>query len=133
MRKGAFYFLELPVYRLSEDEYYEKRSAEIGSAVKDYASPITPSNPLIAKRLSRREDNIREHLLSEYGVWRYNGIIGYVRLHLLGCQIRGEYWRVTTKRKVSNRKKFGTLGTESRTSNSIAYKRLKQRNLPYHS
>ena len=35
MRKGAFYFLELPVYRLPEDEYYEKRSTDIHSAQRE--------------------------------------------------------------------------------------------------
>ncbi|MFB3079876.1 MAG: hypothetical protein ACE1Y4_17915, partial [Lysobacterales bacterium] len=89
MRKGAFYFLELPVYRLSEDEYYEKRSTDIHSAWKKYTSPITPSSRSIAKRLARREVKIHEHLRNAFGgAWRYNEIIGYVRLHLLSTQIR---------------------------------------------
>ncbi len=106
MRKGAFYFLELPVYRLPEDEYYEKRSTDIDSAWKKYASPITPSSRSIAKRLAGREVKIHEHLRNTFGgAWRYNEIIGYVRLHLLGTQIRGEYWRDNAKLMVSTRLK----------------------------
>ncbi len=106
MRKGAFYFLELPVYRLPEDEYYEKRSTGIDSMVNKYASPITPLSPSIAKRLAGREDKIREHLRNTYGgAWRYNEIIGYVRLHLLSTQIRGEFWRDIAKQIVSTRLK----------------------------
>ncbi len=99
MHNGAFYFLDLPVYRLPEDEYYEKRSTYLDSAVKKRRLSITPSSPSIAKRLAGREDKIREHLRNTSGgAWRYNEIIGYVRLHLFGSQIRGEYWRVNVKR-----------------------------------
>jgi len=106
MRKGAFYFLELPVYRLPEDEYYEKRSTDIDAAMKKFVSPITPSSPSIAKRLAGREDKIREHRRNTSGgAWRYNEIIGYVRLHLLGTQIRGEYWRDIAKAIMNTGKK----------------------------
>ena len=40
------------------------------------------------------------------GPWRYNEIIGYIRLHFLGDQIRGEYWLVKSKRIVKTRKKI---------------------------
>jgi hypothetical protein len=48
----------------------------------------------------------KDHLSQVYGgSWRYNEIIGYIRLHFLGSQIRGEYFGVRSKRIVRTRKK----------------------------
>ena len=97
MRKGEFHFLELPVYRLSEDKYNKKRRTDIDSAVKaSHDPPITPSSPLIAKRFARSDDNFREIHRKISGAWRYNEIIGYVRLHLIFSRIHGEYWEKRT-------------------------------------
>ncbi len=38
-------------------------------------------------------------------MWRYNEIIGYIRLHILGTQIRGEYFQHKSKRIVKTRRK----------------------------
>jgi len=40
------------------------------------------------------------------GCWRFNEIIGFIRLHFFFTQIRGEYWRVTAKRITKTRKKM---------------------------
>ena len=107
MRKGAFHFLDLPVYRLPEDEYYKQRSTYVDSMVKKYLPSITPSSPSIAKSLARQDDEFRRHVCNTYGgEWKYNEVMGHVRLHLLGSQIRGEYWRVKAKRIVRTRKKI---------------------------
>lgn len=103
MRKGFFYFLDLPVYRLPEDRYYKERD--------DYVDRVMirskPSlNTSTAERMSQQDEAMRSRLFDSYGgAWRYNEIIGYVRLHLLGTQIRGEYWRVNKKRVVRTRNK----------------------------
>jgi hypothetical protein len=62
---------------------------------------------------SQRDRKIRflDHLEMRYGgPWNFNEIIGFIRLHFLGSQIRGEYFAVTdltgsfcTKRNVRNR------------------------------
>jgi hypothetical protein len=106
MRKGFFHFLDLPIYRLPEDEYYKKRSLYIESMVKKWCYQDTPSSPLIAKRLAQNEQDFREHCAYKYGGnWKYNEVIGYLRLYLLGSQVRAEYWRVNAKRIVRTRKK----------------------------
>lgn len=49
---------------------------------------------------------IREHARVMYGgPWRYNEIIGYIRLHFLGSQIRGEYFGPEVKRITKTRKR----------------------------
>ena len=106
MRKGSFHFLELPVYRLSEEKYNEEQRTGIDSAVKaSHDPPITPSSPSIAKRFARSDDNYRERLRKTSGAWRYNEIIGYVRLHLIFSRIHAEYWAKRTPFK-GRKKKF---------------------------
>lgn len=39
------------------------------------------------------------------GCWEFNEIIGYIRLHFLGSQVRGEYFSVNKKRIVRTRTK----------------------------
>ena len=39
------------------------------------------------------------------GEWEFNEIVGYIKLHILGNQIRGEYFTTTSNRKVRTRKK----------------------------
>lgn len=48
-------------------------------------------------------DNIRmqveQHFWETYGgPWQYNQVIGWVRLYVLGSQIRGDLWEMTGKR-----------------------------------
>jgi hypothetical protein len=49
---------------------------------------------------------IKDHLHHSFGgCWKFNEIIGYIRLHFLGTQIRGEYFGVKKKRIVKTRTK----------------------------
>ena len=80
MHKGDFYFLDLPVYRLPEEEYNKQRSTFIESAMKKNRIHITPSSLVTAKDLQVEDDNNRDRLWKSFGgAWRYNEIIGYVR------------------------------------------------------
>ena len=103
---GCNYFFDLPVYRLPRDKYYAAREAYVDSIVYQIG---TPSEAFMRQR--EKDDpgffiTIRDHLIKKYGgCWRFNEIIGYVRLHFLGGQIRGEYFAVDAKRVVRTRKK----------------------------
>jgi hypothetical protein len=81
---------EIPVYRLAENEYYQKMSAHI-SEVNTGAEYPTDEN----------------YLRAQYGGdWQYNEIIGFLRFYRYGArQIRCEYWETGAKRKVLTRKK----------------------------
>jgi hypothetical protein len=49
----------------------------------------------------------KNHLINRYGgAWNFNEIKGYIRLHFLETQIRGEYWGVNAKRIIRTRKKI---------------------------
>ncbi|MFZ3207373.1 MAG: hypothetical protein WA140_00845 [Geobacteraceae bacterium] len=106
MRRGQFNFLDIPVYRLPEDHYYAERSAYADAEMTKHPLPTTPANPSSASRLLQ-DAAMLDHLYQSYGgPWQYNEIIGHLRLHFLGSQVRAEYWRVQSKRIVRTRRKI---------------------------
>ena len=79
-----FYLFDVPVYRLSKDRYDREREAHIDKV-------LYPSHNVA----------FRDHLERSYGgCWRFNKVIGYIRLHFLGSQVRGEYYGINRKRIV---------------------------------
>lgn len=101
------YFLDVPVYRLDEEAYYRQMNEYIDNG----SYPGLPEDNEAVRRMFRahpgKEEFHRQHLRERFGgSWRYNEIIGYLRLHFLGAQIRGEWWRVASKRIVKTRRKM---------------------------
>jgi hypothetical protein len=100
------YFFDLPVYRLPRERYYIERDEFVDKAL------FPPKSPGREHLLRRDRDNphvnddFRDHLERTYGgCWEFNEIIGYIRLHFLGSQVRGEYFAVSKKRIVRTRTK----------------------------
>jgi hypothetical protein len=92
--QGTTYFSDIPVYRLPEKQYYAERDAYVRQMMG--ATMTSPETDMW----------LRGHLEAGYGgPWSYNEIIGYIRLHFLGSQVRGEYFRVDAKRIVRTRRK----------------------------
>jgi hypothetical protein len=98
---GIVYFHDLPVYRLSEKAYYKRRDEEISAFVADAFSGLSFS-PQQEQNLTLR---MEQHYHDKYGPWLFNEIIGYVRLHFLGSQVRGEYFSVERDRLLRTRTK----------------------------
>ena len=95
------YFHDLPVYRLTEDAYYADRDKYVADFAAETFRHGTP-NPDAVKHVT---EGMKQHDYDKYGPWRFNEITGYVRLHFLGSQVRGEYFSVRRKRLVLGRKK----------------------------
>lgn len=98
------YFYDLPVYRLARERYYSERDAHIDAVVYQ----VGTSFETLRREQERKDPNahigIRGHLEKKYGgCWEFNEIIGYIRLHFLGTQVRGEYFASTKKRLVRSR------------------------------
>jgi hypothetical protein len=92
------YFFDLPVYRLPESDYVEDQDRYVEEQI-DRAGGTTRDADI--------QRGIREHARKSYGgPWRYNEVIGYIRLHFLGSQIRGDYFVVQAKRIVKTRRKI---------------------------
>ncbi len=108
-----FYFFDLPVYRLNEDDYHKQREAYIEEKI---FHPETTSNKTLRSHYQQRPESLlsfRNYLEKKYGgCWRFNEIIGYIRLHFLGSQVRGVYFSSSHQRITRTRKKtieFKTL------------------------
>ncbi|ESQ90250.1 hypothetical protein [Asticcacaulis benevestitus] len=81
------HFYDLPVYRLSEEKYYELANQELDARDQKQQAILAP-HPVPDSYRSR----IEQHRYDKYGPWRFNEILGYIRLFFLGSQIRGEYF-----------------------------------------
>lgn len=98
--------LTLPVYRISSELYYKQRE-EFAERHMYHGSEETIR---VAKEFHRKSPKYKkiyvEHLNNKYGgTWEFNEVIGHIKLHFLGNQIRGEYWKVNAKRIVKTRSK----------------------------
>lgn len=100
------YFFDVPVYRLPEERYYRERDKYIESAIYPEGSPFNEATQAKESADPNRNIAFRDHLQRTYGgCWRFNEIIGYIRLHFHGSQVRGEYYGVRKKRVVRTRTK----------------------------
>lgn len=98
------YFCELPVYRLSRENYFLEQM----SFYKKYYEDHITKNGRVKPPLGF--ENFLEKALRRDDIWEYNEIIGYIRLYFSGHQIRGEYYQhnVTRIRK-TRKKKFAWI------------------------
>ena len=100
------YFFDIPVYRLAEDRYYSEREAYIDRVMYPPGSPLGAAARAKDRADPHRSIGFRDHLERSYGgCWRFNEVVGQVRLHFLGSQVRGEYYGVSRKRVVRTRTK----------------------------
>jgi hypothetical protein len=101
------FFFDIPVYRLPKEKYYAERETYIEKQMYG-----TDPNEIALRKAfyERNKDSailFRDHLEKTYGgPWDFNEIVGYIRLHFLGSQIRGELWMVSKKRLVRTRQKL---------------------------
>ncbi len=100
------YLYDIPVYRLPEKRYYQEMNAYIDGVLVPNGTPDREVLLEESRHNQSRDVWFRGHLGKSYGgMWRYNEIIGYICLHFLGSQVRGEYYDVNKKRIVRTRRK----------------------------
>lgn len=103
---ASLYFFDIPVYRLPEERYYRERDNHVESVVYPEGSPFNQARRAKEEADPHHNIAIRDHLQRAYGgCWRFNEIVGYIRLHFLGSQVRGEYYGVRKQRVVRTRTK----------------------------
>ncbi len=104
---SILYFADIPIYRLHEKKYYKERDAFIDKAMYGETPEAREFRRAFYERNKDNKILHMDHLKKQYGgIWRFNEIVGYVRLHLLGMQVRGELFMVDAKRVVRSRKKL---------------------------
>lgn len=98
------YFLDLPIYRLTLDQH----TAALEEAKKKYLAPLEAQKEAAPESYVHAD---RWFDAYHWYPWRYNEIIGWLRLYALGTQIRGELWFVKAKRITQGmRKRFFYVG-----------------------
>ena len=103
---GIVYFHDLPVYRLAQGAYYKARDEYVENALSPSGTPRVASLRNMAENEPDSFRAWRSHLQQSYGgCWEFNEIVGYIRLHFIGTQARGEYFASPKKRIVRSRKK----------------------------
>ncbi|APX14877.1 hypothetical protein BWR17_02780 [Phaeobacter inhibens] len=98
------YFFDLPVYRIGKEQYYQWKDRKI----EEHLSSWKELGMEVPEHVRLQAD---EHLYKKYGPWDFNEIIGYIRLHFLGSQVRGEYFSAEKKRNSAGRTKVFTYQT----------------------
>jgi hypothetical protein len=102
----SVYFFEIPVYRLSEKEYYKQREDHVASIrLKFQGMPLQKALESQRAELEEGRDvGIYAALCDSYGgCWDFNEIIGYIRLYFDWPQVLGKYFAVDKKRIVRTR------------------------------
>lgn len=98
------YFYDLPVYRVAKDQYYKERAEYIENVIFPPAGKDTSALRKLEAEKPGLNDFLRNYLENSYGGhWEFNEIIGYIKLHFLGTQVRGEYYASSKKRIVRTR------------------------------
>ncbi|MGZ8137171.1 MAG: hypothetical protein ACXW1W_10540 [Methylococcaceae bacterium] len=100
------YFFNIPVYRLTKERYYEEQNAYVNKIMFPGPPQYDEDRRIFNEKYPEQKRNFEQHIKNNYGgAWDYNEIIGWIELHFLGSQIRGEFWRVKAKRIVRSRNK----------------------------
>lgn len=118
------YFFDFPVYRLSEQDFQKE---EDESLLKDY-NQIHLKNGKVASKTSY--EKFKEQSTKYRDTWLFNEIIGYIRLYIMGEEIRGEYYQHNTTRIKKTRTKHFKLVTLKLASEKNLFK--KNNNEIYH-
>ncbi len=94
------YFFDIPIYRCSR----EKHTQELYKAKKKVLQFMIDLNGIEVKNSSSYESLGNRYDFRFWYPWRYNEIIGWIRLYALGDQARGDLWFSNAKKIRSNLK-----------------------------
>ncbi len=102
LRLQMLFFYDLPVYRLSQSRYEAFMGARLNDQIENLRRIPGDEPPRSVV------DSIQQHQYRRYGPWRFNEIVGQIRLHFLGTQLRGEYFSAEKKRNPLGRTRVFT-------------------------
>jgi len=87
------FFFEIPIYRCDNIKYSQEREIRYNKYFDQNGGKIS----------DLELNDLFQRLF--WQPWDYNEIVGWMRLFVLGDQIRGEYYFVTSKVRIALRKK----------------------------
>jgi hypothetical protein len=89
------HILEIPIYRIPRDAFYSQFERDRNRHLdrKRKLGGIQPS------QLPNWEIGVSDRFSESYGApWRYNQVVGWLRLFRLGIQLRADIWLTQAKR-----------------------------------
>jgi hypothetical protein len=96
---GETFIFDIPIYRVDEASYYTDRDSYVDECLHEH--PELSRSEREVWYDANPELRIRDsdyHQRQYGGPWRFNDVIGYLRLYLNGYQVRGQLWYVDVKR-----------------------------------
>lgn len=82
------YLFEIPIYRVSEEQF----GKDYDEALEKHFLEVYPGKGRSAVGESI-QNSVEQHFWETYGMpWRYNQAVGWMRVFVLGSQVRGELW-----------------------------------------
>ena len=103
------YLFEIGIYSCNPDRFFTERKEHL----QKHLEWITHQFGGITREQAPETFTSAEtYFIKKYGGWRYTQAIGWIRLFVLGRQIRGEIWVVNAKRidRKMNKRKFQHYG-----------------------
>lgn len=91
MEKHLF---EIGIYNQSFEQFH----ASIEKKVQRYMDDFPGRGGITREQAPKVFDEIKNRASGRYPQWRYNQIIGWLQIYVLGSQVRGEYWFTEKKR-----------------------------------
>ena len=85
----AIYFHDLPIYRLSELDYDEELRTQ---TYKEISGPPITRSPASKAADEYARVELLAHYKRRFGNWRFNEVVGYVRLFMVKRHVQGTYF-----------------------------------------
>jgi hypothetical protein len=92
------YFFEIPIYRCPIDKHTREMERDKYNWARELRESENPVPECIASAQRHWEN-------TQWYPWRYNEVVGWLRLYVMDRQVRGELWYVRAKRLVPRPKK----------------------------
>ncbi|MFG1349521.1 hypothetical protein [Xanthobacter autotrophicus] len=98
---AMIFFHDLPIYRLSPDAFEAENQRSIDQCIANsFGSWDVPQ-----EHIDRSRRILTVSAIQRGGAWEFNEVVGFLRLHFVGSQIRGEYVGTDRKRIYRTRRK----------------------------
>lgn len=95
------FIFDVPIYRIAEASYYADRKSYVDAHLYDHPELSRSEREAFYREYPDKKNRDSDYQQRQYGgPWRFNDVIGYIRLYLDGYQVRGQLWYVDVERVV---------------------------------
>jgi len=93
------FIFDVPIYRIEEASYYADRKSYVDAHLYEHPEQSRSEREAFYREYPDKKIRDSDYHQRQYGgPWRFNDVIGYIRLYLDGYQVRGQLWYVNVKR-----------------------------------